>query len=320
MHKIVVNTFCHFIKNKEKRKIVRQLLLNGASLSCQNNGDTDNKNDIIFEYLTRIIDVENLPKARGNLKIIQDCSLAILNQFSKLCEKHNLKFWLSCGTLIGYVRHNGFIPWDDDLDVGMLREDYEKLLPLLEKEFKNDGFYYRTGEIVQLYYKNTPAWVDIFPFDQGDTVELPTGEKYDKFVKILNETKATIVFDQAKWRAHQQPVTDEYLNHCYQVRDTELYPNKNKKGFLFYGIETGVQNRICFSYDDIFPLKPADFLGVKAYIPKDTDYYCFLEYGDYMNLPRNFTTMHGECLANFITKENYKECRELIEKYSPTKK
>ena len=59
---------------------------------------------------------------------VQLTELEILLFFDKLCKQHNLKYYLTGGTLLGAIRHKGFIPWDDDIDVCMPREEYEKLL------------------------------------------------------------------------------------------------------------------------------------------------------------------------------------------------
>jgi len=73
--------------------------------------------------------------------------LNILREFMKICEKYNLRWWASGGTCIGALRHNGFVPWDDDLDVAMPRPDYEKLWSLREEINKDSRFIItRTGE------------------------------------------------------------------------------------------------------------------------------------------------------------------------------
>lgn len=60
--------------------------------------------------------------------------LEILIYFDKICRENNIRYWLSSGTALGAVRHGGFIPWDDDADVEMLREDFEKLKAIFQKK------------------------------------------------------------------------------------------------------------------------------------------------------------------------------------------
>lgn len=61
--------------------------------------------------------------------------LEILIYFDKICRENNIRYWLSSGTALGAVRHGGFIPWDDDADVEMLREDFEKLKAIFQKRW-----------------------------------------------------------------------------------------------------------------------------------------------------------------------------------------
>lgn len=120
---------------------------------------------------------------------LQKVELDILKEVIKIIDKHNLKYYILGGTLLGAVRHKGFIPWDDDIDIGLYREDYEKFIKLAKKELpkhlilnyykdhKNEPEYTTYYMIrvensdVQLINRNANkeqlvnAWIDIFPID-----------------------------------------------------------------------------------------------------------------------------------------------------------
>ena len=119
------------------------------------------------------------------IRKIQLEELNMLKEINKICERHNLTYYALGGTLLGAVRHNGFIPWDDDLDIGFKRDEYEAFWTYAEKELpsplkavylKNDlDYIYAYGRItnpnIRLYRDLTKnrtvqdLWVDIFPLD-----------------------------------------------------------------------------------------------------------------------------------------------------------
>lgn len=121
-----------------------------------------------------------------NIKKLQAVDLEIVKEVVRICEKYNLIYYMIGGTFLGAIRHKGFIPWDDDIDLAMPREDYEKFLSVAEKElnsnlqlvnFKTDSLYqyYITRirdidtKVVETRigndYKYTHASIDIFPID-----------------------------------------------------------------------------------------------------------------------------------------------------------
>ena len=121
------------------------------------------------------------------LRKLQMEALDILDAFSSYCNRYNLRWFLLSGTALGALRHDGFIPWDDDVDVGMLRDDYERFLSLAERDFPDNlsvdtpestkgfapmfakvcklGTRFVTQETMESSY-NQGIFIDIIPLDQ----------------------------------------------------------------------------------------------------------------------------------------------------------
>lgn len=84
------------------------------------------------------------------LNVLQDCVYSIFVEFDRICRKHNIKYTMEGGTLLGAVKYQGFVPWDDDIDVVMVRDEYEKFLKIAPTEL-NDNFFLQS-------YNNVPEF------------------------------------------------------------------------------------------------------------------------------------------------------------------
>ena len=113
------------------------------------------KQNPYYYYKKNNVDITTLPPAVGQIRDIQLGNLALLKEFAYVCERAGLKYWLDAGTLIGAIRHKGFIPWDDDIDVGMIREDYNKIIDAFNKYSSNKDIYadyYRDTARPSMYF------------------------------------------------------------------------------------------------------------------------------------------------------------------------
>lgn len=85
-----------------------------------------------------------------NIEILHQVDMEIVKEVVRICDKHGLTYYMHGGTMLGAIRHKGFIPWDDDIDMGMPRDDYEKFLEIAESELPE------TYKVVN--YRNTPQY------------------------------------------------------------------------------------------------------------------------------------------------------------------
>ncbi len=119
------------------------------------------------------------------LRKLQLCELKIMERFAEICDKNGLRYFLMGGTFLGAVRHKGFIPWDDDIDVGMPREDYDRFCDLVDDALPESYVFrnFTKGNEMTIYYSRIEdssfvirdfsaninriryAWIDIFPLD-----------------------------------------------------------------------------------------------------------------------------------------------------------
>ena len=131
---------------------------------------------------------------------VQRLTVDLLKVYIQICEKYHLRYYFTGGALIGVLRHHGFIPWDDDIDVGMPRKDYEKFLRIMEEHpidgygicnrFTNPDWHFAMTQFVDLESeivihlaekpRKANVWLDVFPLDG-----LPSG-KLHRWLRVKN--------------------------------------------------------------------------------------------------------------------------------------
>lgn len=244
-------------------------------------------NKIITEIKENIygeIDVTQIPKAQGVLRILQEVNALFLAYIVKIFEKHNLTYWLYGGTLLGSYRHQGFIPWDDDIDIGMLRDDYEKLQHILKSEFISEkSFYFTKGDAIRVFYKETPLQIDIFPFDIYPKY-LFTDKEREELKCNMRQNYKKIKFDWSKCKSGNNIINlnDKDIKNMI---NSFLNVSNNDKNMIITGLECCHRKALIFDYDWIFPLKKIAFEEYFFNSPSQIELVLFENFGNYMEIP-----------------------------------
>lgn len=243
--------------------------------------------------------------------------LEVFNVFVDLCEKHNITYWLDCGGLLGSVRNQGMIPWDNDIDVSVPYNDYMRIRDILH-EFTQDEnnpyilFYYKTGfELCYDYFgdtsaiadgiypahidiecikfvKNTPedirtdiSWANIAGLYYLGALKYPNSviAEHEHFLPSSNDNIQ--VSKQRFFKAYNQYMKDSMsleTDNTIEKKDILLYYSKND---IFVK-----RKRAHFKYTDIFPLGTTEFEGRIHAAPGNLDAYLTHLYGvNYMVPP-----------------------------------
>ena len=256
--------------------------------------------------------ITEIPKATGILRKYQLADIKILKIFDKMCRDNNLGYWLDYGNLIGAVRHKGFIPWDDDIDVTMIRDDYEKFIKLFEKEIPYDKNLYLEFEnnginrcLLKLKHKKLSS-LDIDIFTDDYYYKNVQGEEKKKLHKLLhkvcNRPYYVLLFHFYKYN------NDKLRKRFIKTRDKEILKGNKvdiaNKPSIYCGIDYyHVNPDIIFDYDTIFPLREIIFEDEKFLSVNNPDKYLTSLYGNYMEMPKDCYPRHANCEDPELEKE-----------------
>jgi lipopolysaccharide cholinephosphotransferase len=273
---------------------------------------------------TRACVLPKIELSPSEVDTLKQLEIQILKEIIRVCDSAKIGYFAAFGTLLGTIRHQGFIPWDDDIDVGMLFSDYIHFCKAWDQYADKDHFFLQTFETdknyplyfakvrlrgtVYMQYEfqhhemNQGVWVDIFPF-----FHIPEDRKkwkkmsrtiYLPFIKDkLQHRDLMTVSEKKDWRTRLYAIITIFSNEQHLLKKNmkliDSWDRKYQKSSLVSGGNTLIpMPAVCFK-DFIV----GSFEGVSVAIPKDSDMVLRSHYGDYWKLPpvENRVPVHNVC-------------------------
>lgn len=248
------------------------------------------------KYLTEYV--------KQNLRACQLKQLTILEEIDRICKKHNIEYWLDGGSILGAVRHGGFIPWDDDIDLAMRKEELERFIKIAPSELP-DHLFLQTPEsdpsckepIIKvrdtnsIYIESTDTFnaeyqkglfVDIFPFIDYPTVSRSWVKKVAKGISVSYSILHAQHYYSARAFFEYFYFGAKYLllNAIWKVA-CAIKPHDTYISNILINNGYGIMHR----QDSIFPLGTIEFEGKTFSAPNNPDAYLKDLYKNYMDVP-----------------------------------
>lgn len=298
------------------------------------------------KYISEDEEIRCWFKVSSNRKKVWNVQLWLLEELKKICEKHNIKYYASGGTLLWAIRHKWFIPWDDDLDIMMFREDYQKFLEIAQKELPDNIKLWKYHRwFSKLVNTNTAAFWEDNWWDKDSlfwiNIDLFSIDNASRFM-LINQIKsiilrflcAALVSRKSHWFTEKtkwwKKIIIHVCNFIFKKIDYakiyEIREKISKKILLKWNnvYSAGVVNRYFPSsiYDKSHDVK---FENTTINVPDWYDVYLKKAYWDYMepviyewwhNCWYSLVKSYKEIIKTFdkskTNEDNYNDCKDLF--------
>lgn len=306
-----LNHYVNYLNSLEIKNNINQLnsrieYLENKIRDCENIIESDN------EYFNTIFLNYTLTPNRL-LFDVQTLCLELLSLINKICIKYDIKWWLDYGTLLGSIRHENFIPWDDDIDIGMMRKDYHRFIEIIHDEIEKNNLTdyidigyrwrkfndYEINSFLQFYMRDEKigdhpllAGVDVFPYDfMKDYDENTLGNSYNACIGNFYQTLCKgSKFSDLYMGLDYSDVIDKYYQKLNLTYDEDNYIIPGVEGAFGYN-GTNLYELKVLKYSEIFPLKEYKFNEYIFPVPHDSHSRLNKIYGNnYMRVPKIMRT------------------------------
>ncbi len=253
----------------------------------------------------------------NEIKEVQKIALNVLIYIDKVCRDNKIRYSLAGGSLLGAIRHKGFIPWDDDIDIFMPRDDYEKFLKIMDEDAKTNekikclhfdekypDYFYRFAKVCDtsttlqestfIRNENLGVFVDIFPIDGIDIKKAHKIIKKSSYYNRMVAHSAMIKLNKKNVSTLKYLIKKYIICPFSKISGYKYWWNKSEnfiKQYKFDNWDYVIPYSGVYKEKDIFPKKffdtlvEYDFEGCKFLAIKDYDPYLKSIYGDYMTPP-----------------------------------
>lgn len=246
----------------------------------------------------------------GRLRQAQLKMLRMLEIIDAICIKHNLDYWLDAGTLLGAIRHQGFIPWDDDMDIGMPRTSYEKFLQIapieipdfmwLQTRDTDPGYFNmatplkirdRSSRYIEKHERGDEPYVqgifiDVFVYDHmpKQMKERKRSKFKAKKISRLLGTKCSAVTTGHHAKIYQM-IAKFLPKSLLESSLRNIIDKANRSGSPYLGRGYNCVGKNFLKQEDIYPLQKASFETGRFNIPNNFAEVLTQQFGDYLTLP-----------------------------------